>query len=305
MSPSTQMQAVKPTAITHKMSLGVTLNLIRALFSELCFARNIFDAKYFKEQTFGGQNCHGLIKDTDNKDVDTVLSWLEEGAFAALKDGFMSMILFGVYTDEEDPTNLREAWYFRVSDCGNNLQVSRGEEDGAPSETSPSWINGFNKGSSLVGQNTDEVTKLSSNFIRTVVALNSALDDLPEDRFLTMRLYYNPDTPPPAGWQPPGFRSTDDEVDQTLIRYAAQPEVLNIGGVATPYHSLKLKVKSVEVDEDIEPCPTIDPSDPRKSRTVSFDDMADEVFELGDGDSDSDEEGEGGGDDAMSDEEGA
>ena len=48
-----------------------------------------------------------------------------------------------------------------------------------PGEKSASWLNGFNQGSSLVGKNTDEVTKLSSNFIRTVVALNSALDDLP------------------------------------------------------------------------------------------------------------------------------
>ena len=128
---------------------------------------------------FGGQNYHGLVKDTANTDVQKVLAWIENGAFAALRDGYLAMILFGVYTDEENPTNLVEAWYFRVADCGN-LQISAGEQDGSqPGEKSASWHNGFNRGSSLVGKNTDEVTKLSSNFIRTVVALNSALDDLP------------------------------------------------------------------------------------------------------------------------------
>ena len=115
--------------------------------------------------------------------MNKVLSWIEDGAFAALRDGVLSMILFGVYTDEQDPTTLTEAWYFRVAGCGTNLQVARGEEDGqAPSESSASWMNGFSGGSGLVGETTDQVTKLSSNFIRTVVALNSALDDLPEVR---------------------------------------------------------------------------------------------------------------------------
>ncbi|KAJ1476384.1 DNA-binding protein [Baffinella frigidus] len=247
MPPSAQMQAVKPTAITQRMSLGVTQNLIRALFSELCFARNVFPSDCFAEQAFGTQNYHGLIKDTGNTDVDTLLSWIEDGAFAALREGYLAMILFGIYTDEADPTTLHEAWYFRVSDAGN-LQIASGEADGSqPGESSASWLNGFNRGSSLVGKNTDEVTKLSSNFIRTVVALNSALDDLPQDRWLTMRLYYNMDKPPPPGWQPGGFRSADDEVDQSIIRYAAQPEVLNIGGTATPYHSLKLKVLGSKV----------------------------------------------------------
>ena len=48
MSPSTQ-QAIQSTAITHKMSLGVTQNMIRAVISELCFARNIFPAGCFRE----------------------------------------------------------------------------------------------------------------------------------------------------------------------------------------------------------------------------------------------------------------
>jgi len=60
MSPSTQMQAVQPTAITHKMSQGVTQNLIRALFSELCFARNIFPADAFKEQSVRPFPPHAL-----------------------------------------------------------------------------------------------------------------------------------------------------------------------------------------------------------------------------------------------------
>ena len=33
-----------------------------------------------------------------------------------------------------------------------------------------------------------------------------------------MRLYYNMDKPPPEGWQPDGFQSTDYEVDQSIIR---------------------------------------------------------------------------------------
>jgi len=37
-----------------------------------------------------------------------------------------------------------------------------------------------------------------------------------------MRLYYNMDKPPPEGWQPEGFQSTDYEVDQSIIRCVPQ-----------------------------------------------------------------------------------
>jgi hypothetical protein len=180
MAPAAQLQSVKPRTITPKMSLGVTQNLIRALFSELCFARNIFGSESFAQQQFGQQRYHALVRDSGDDDVEKVLSWVEDGAFAALKDGHLAMILFGIYTDAQDPTKLIEAWYFRVTGDGQ-LEVSRGKDnEHAGDNNNPSWVNGFNKGSALMGVNTEEVTKLSSNFVRTVVALNSALDDLPK-----------------------------------------------------------------------------------------------------------------------------
>ena len=75
---------------------------------------------------------------------------------------------------------LSEAWYFKVGKEG---------------------IETFSQGK-LVASTAPQVKKCISAFVRSVVAVGSAVPALPRERCLTCRLYYDPKNPPPADYQP-------------------------------------------------------------------------------------------------------
>lgn len=54
----------------------------------------------------------------------------------------------------------------------------------------------------IVASTGPQVKKCVAAFVRNVVAIGSAFPALPRSRSLTCRLYYNPENPPPADFQP-------------------------------------------------------------------------------------------------------
>ncbi|RXM33168.1 HORMA domain-containing protein 1 [Acipenser ruthenus] len=63
------------------------------------------------------------------------------------------------------------------------------------------------------------------------------LGPLPSDIFLNMKLFYY-DEVTPSDYQPPGFK----EGDTDSMMFEGEPVHLTVGEVATPFHSLKVKV---------------------------------------------------------------
>ena len=73
---------------------------------------------------------------------------------------------------------------------------------------------------------------------------------LPRERCLTMRLYYNPENPPPADFKLcPDFMHTEDR-----LSWPAQPTCFPMGtDYLTPYHSVDLRIKTLTHEVDTIP----------------------------------------------------
>ena len=83
------------------------------------------------------------------------------------------------------------------------------------------------------------VKKLACKMVRVLCELMKTFNDVPEERFLTIRLTYNDDTP--AEYEPPHFRSCTNEAKPT---YGSEPFTMKVGEVCTPAHSVTLKVNT-------------------------------------------------------------
>jgi len=78
-----------------------------------------------------------------------------------------------------------------------------------------------------------EIKKATQQMMRTLLTLTQTLKPLPDDRIITMRLYYYDDVTP-IDYQPPLFRDT---VDVKLNFRKEDPVKINVGRVDTPYHT--------------------------------------------------------------------
>ncbi|XP_045880139.1 HORMA domain-containing protein 2 isoform X1 [Meles meles] len=88
------------------------------------------------------------------------------------------------------------------------------------------------------GTNSEDIKKASVLLIRKLYILMQNLGPLPNDVILTMKLhYYNAVTP--HDYQPPGFK---EGVNSHFLLFEGEPVNLQVGLVATGFHSMKVKV---------------------------------------------------------------
>lgn len=81
-----------------------------------------------------------------------------------------------------------------------------------------------------------EIKKATQQMMRTLLTLTQTLKPLPDNRIITMRLYYYDDVTP-VDYQPPLFRGA---VDLRLNFKKEDPVKINVGNVDTPYHTFAL-----------------------------------------------------------------
>ncbi|CAH1786348.1 unnamed protein product [Owenia fusiformis] len=84
-----------------------------------------------------------------------------------------------------------------------------------------------------------ETKKATIRLLRTIVVLTQTLKSLPDDVIMSMKLLYFDDVTP-AEYEPPGFQSCD--VDG--FRFDEEPMNIKVGDVNTPFHTVKLRIKT-------------------------------------------------------------
>ena len=103
------------------------------------------------------------------KNVDAFLlsQWLEKGVFDALEKSYLKSLTFAVYAKEteNEEKKLLETYQFLV-EYGVHKQIK---------------LNG-------VTIDRENMKKQAVTFIRCLVEFTNTLDELPEDRYLTMKL---------------------------------------------------------------------------------------------------------------------
>lgn len=106
--------------------------------------------------------------------------------------------------DPNKPSNLIEEYEFNFNYKNEEIQVD------------------INTSNSTI----EDVQKNTRNLVRRLLVLTQSLEPLPENAFITMRLYYYDHTP--IDYEPPMFTSGPD--------FKCEGQVLEIGTMNTEFH---------------------------------------------------------------------
>ncbi|KAK6342605.1 DNA binding protein [Orbilia javanica] len=174
-----------------------------------------------------------------SSEADTLLDLIERGIFDALGKGYLKAFQLAVFLDIERPDIIQEAYTFSVNyhkkDSGNSvgvkdITISTAIHNGTTCDQSTELLD-------LV-----QINRSVRALIRRLIVVTQNLDLLPENRYLTIRLYHTSDAP--GNWTPPMFTQStgkplwfDNDVSSAL-----SDEVF--GTMETGLHTVQVRVTS-------------------------------------------------------------
>ena len=152
--------------------------MIRISVSSICYQRGVFEADCFKSRPYDGLPIHQLdsaVQDENgqikvrNGEAFQLTQWLERGVFQALEKEFLHGLTFALCSKHpitgEDI--LLEKYDFKISYSSNDKRASI---NGAPLDSK------------------NDLKSQAKKFLRSLIAFVETLDDLPQDRWITMML---------------------------------------------------------------------------------------------------------------------
>lgn len=155
--------------------------MIRISVSSICYQRGVFEADCFKSRPYDGLPIHQLdsaVQDENgeikvrNGEAFQLTQWLERGVFQALEKEFLHGLTFALCS--KHPVSgediLLEKYDFKITYSGDDKRAS---------------ING----AALDSKN--DLKSQAKKFLRSLIAFVETLDDLPQDRWITMMLKVN------------------------------------------------------------------------------------------------------------------
>ena len=160
--------------------------------------------------------------------ADQLIQWIDKGCTDAIQKQYLQTLLFGIYLDEKFPENFVEIYTFHFSYPDKHLfSVALQKNNG------PNTKFDFTR---------DEVTRDTCGLLRHLLVLTQSLEPLPEQAFLTMKLFYY-DHVTPEDYEPPLFKPC---LDAPIILAGGDPMEIDVGSVTSSYHALSLKVHATE-----------------------------------------------------------
>ncbi|KAL8284190.1 hypothetical protein RQP46_004939 [Phenoliferia psychrophenolica] len=191
-------------------------------------------------------------------EADKILDWIELGAADALEKGYLHQLVFAIYLDPENPTNVVECYTFTISYEADEHGKKR------PEMVVQDQLSGMViSGTSHTGKGTkkpikeDDAKRQVQRLIKNLITNTSSLDELPRRRFITVRLYYTPETP--DDYEPPLFRPFKERsphLQLTTSQVDEAPELQSLGSLSTGFHGVHLHVTHIapllEVSPDVQ-----------------------------------------------------
>ncbi|VDB82853.1 unnamed protein product [Peniophora sp. CBMAI 1063] len=267
----------KQQAITSAQSLTCVQTLLRASLGCITYLRDLlpqdnfsssyltsgpsnpgssFDSLPSSQSSTSGPGGFKIM--TVNRgwsaEADKLLDYLEKGIFDAIERQYLKSFIFAIYLDQEDPNNLAEAYtfdftYVRVPGTSTVVPImSLGEDmskmklhDGAASRDPVVRAIAQSRVPTLA-----DVKRSLKSMVKQLISAVNQMDKLPNRKFVTFKLFYNPQTP--AGYEPPNFTAGDAERDRfvfTTHNPDEAPDKWSIGKLETGFHSLSLEITSV------------------------------------------------------------
>ncbi|XP_073423337.1 HORMA domain-containing protein 1 [Dendrobates tinctorius] len=203
---------------TEQQSMVLVKRLLAVSVSCITYLRGLFP-EYAYGTRYLEDICVKILREDKSCPGSTQLVKWMLGCYDALQKKYLRMVVLALYTNVEDPQTITECYQFKFK------------------YTSSGPVMDFtsNKGS-IVSPCTD-IKKSSILLVRKLYILMQNLGPLPNDVCLTMKLFYY-DEVTPLDYQPPGFK----EGTSDGMMFEGEPMYLNVGEVATPFHTLKVRV---------------------------------------------------------------
>jgi len=215
-------EMVRTGEVTPEESATLVRNLLRTSISTVCFVRSVFPESFFVDRTVSGVRIKSLSPaDHYSK---SVLNWLENGVFDALRLKYLRMLSFGFYRDK-DEKELIEAYEFKVSypdASGATVKLSH------QSSASPL-------------QNKAEITANMRDLMLNISEFSEQLESLPDTRYISMKMFYYEDITP-LDYNPKYF---EEMTQETRERYQRQQKKLckgDLGSTATRHHTFDVRL---------------------------------------------------------------
>ncbi|XP_078334511.1 uncharacterized protein LOC111129293 isoform X2 [Crassostrea virginica] len=214
--------------ITEQKSILFVKKLLAVAVSNIAYLRALFPEHAFGDRSIEDLHLKTLRDDSACPGVCKFIQYMK-GCFDALDKKYLRVLILGLYRDPENPETLIESYTFKFSYA---------DETGVDIYRNNQKISSAN--------NAGEIKKATIRLLRTIVVLTQTMNAIPEDTMLTMKLLYYDDVTP-SEYEPPGFKPSTC----TDFQYEEEPVTINVGDVATPFHRIKMRVKTNEAMFDI------------------------------------------------------
>ncbi|XP_068423704.1 zebrafish testis-expressed 38 [Clinocottus analis] len=206
---------------TQQESLVFVKRLMAVAVSSITYLRGIFPEDAYKSRYLEDLCIKVLRQDCNTPGASKVVKWMM-GCFDALEKQYLQIVFIGVYTNPKKPNCIVESYQFkfRYTEKGPEMDVLR--------------FNGVDMQVTL-----EDTKRASVLLIRKLFLLLQNLEVLPNNVYLTMKLYYYDDITP-ADYQPPGFK--EGECDSLWFEGTAVH--FKVGEVQTEFHTLRVRVSA-------------------------------------------------------------
>jgi len=229
--------------VTRQQSQSLIKNMLRLSISSICYHRELFSHSSFTDEVHEGgkdgekSKClHILSSSTDEFDDDgnvvgthirdekafLLTQWLERGVFDAIEHGYLSSLQFAIFTQHPETKKdlLLETYEFKLA---------------YPSADNPAMIN-----DTPITKKT--MKKEATRFVRSLITFSHTLDELPEERWITLQLEYNSKCP--ADYEPEFFKSAPASI--VGFDGTASWIKIRIGSISSDHHKLSVKYSGLE-----------------------------------------------------------
>lgn len=204
--------------------------LIAIAVSSITYLRAIFPENAFGDRSIENLHLKILSENSGCSGACQVINWIR-GSFDALEKKYLRQLMIGLYENPDEPDNVIESYTFRFSYEKESTLITCNNE----------------KLASVSNYGIDLTKKTTLSLLRTIILLMQNLKPLPEIAYLTMKLLYY-DEVTPEDYEPPGFKPADSP----FFYFKSDPINIKVGDVSTPFHSLKLCVKTNKKQFDME-----------------------------------------------------
>ncbi|KAK1878784.1 HORMA domain containing protein 1 [Dissostichus eleginoides] len=208
---------------TEQESLVFVKRMMALAVSSITYLRGIFPEDAYRSRYLEDVSIKVLREDSNNPGASKVVKWMM-GCFDALEKQYLQVVFIGVYTNPDEPNCIIESYQFKYkyTEKGPEMNILRNND--------------------VEMQVTLEDTKKASVLlIRKLFLLMQNLEALPNNVYITMKLYYYDDITP-ADYQPPGFK--EGECDSLCFEGMAVH--FQVGEVQTQFHTLLVRVSAAQ-----------------------------------------------------------